>query len=193
MTEDWDNLLWTEVPLLTLDFETTGLTSGDRICEVAFVVSRGREVLDRYSALVNPQVGMNPGATGITEDMVRGEPTFEELFPEFERFFYMDIPWISHNMPFDMRMLNYSWPVAKWPHGIPSLCTLAYSRVHPTTRMRSKHKLLDLANYFGVEYDSNKLHAALYDTELLAMVVPLLMGGRKIGPTMSKYNHEWIK
>ncbi len=191
---NWGQVYWADIPVLFMDFETSGFSGDDRICEVALVVARGGEILKRYHTLVNPECRIDTGATsvhGITDEMVVESPTFEQVFPEFRSFFYMDIPWVSHNMPFDMRMLDYSWPHTDWPRGIPSLCSLAYSKKHPTTKMRAKHKLVDLANYFMIGYDPDQLHEALYDTEILAQIIPKMMGGRTVGATMSKYNHEW--
>jgi DNA polymerase-3 subunit epsilon len=191
---DWDQYLWTEFPLLILDFETTGFSSQDRICEVALAVTKGGETVREFQSLVNPLCYIDDGARdvhGISDADVANAPTFDELLPTISEFFFLDIPWVSHNMPFDMRMLDYSWPSVNWPRGIPTLCTLAYSKKHPTTRMRGTHKLYDLANYFGVDYQAKELHSAKYDVEILTGVVQKLMGRRKIGSCFTKYSHEW--
>ncbi len=193
-TEEWQWLYWDDMPLLYMDFETSGFTRDDRICELALIIARKGEVLQSYEARVNPMCEIDEGATavhGISNEDVDHLPTFEDLFPEFRHFFFWGAPWVSHNMPFDMRMLDYSWSYKEWPRGIPSLCSLAYSKKHPTTKMRRKHKLVDLANYFNVHFEPGELHGAMYDTQLLSQVVPLMMGRRTIGETMSKYNHEW--
>jgi DNA polymerase-3 subunit epsilon len=195
MTEDWDRIYWTTAPMLIFDFETTGLSGEDRICEVALVVAREGEVLERYHTLVNPGRDIGPEAVsihGISNADVRHAPQFEDILPELRPFFLRDIPWISHNLSFDLRMLSYGWPAKSWPQGIPTLCTLSFARnKHPTTRMRGTHKLPDLANYFYVDYEASKLHQADYDTEVLAQIVPKMMSGRTVGEGMTRYSHDW--
>ncbi|HSH94897.1 MAG TPA: exonuclease domain-containing protein, partial [Roseimicrobium sp.] len=73
-----------DVPLAVLDFETTGAAAelGDRVVEIGIVRMQGGQVLERYSQLVDPQRRISPGAsyiTGITQDMVTGQPTFADI------------------------------------------------------------------------------------------------------------------
>lgn len=68
---------------LYLDTETTGFSaySGDVIVEVAIVDDTGRTIMD---TLVNPRRPIPWQATnvhGITDAMVRGKPSIEQLLP----------------------------------------------------------------------------------------------------------------
>lgn len=68
---------------LFLDTETTGFSpgAGDTIVEVAIVDDLGRPVID---TLVNPRRPIPWQAInvhGISDDMVRGKPTLEQLLP----------------------------------------------------------------------------------------------------------------
>jgi len=73
--------------LLFLDTETTGLSAaaGDRIVEVAIIDESGRALID---TLVNPGRSIPVSATrihGITDRMVCGAPTLDQLMPEIRR------------------------------------------------------------------------------------------------------------
>lgn len=68
---------------LYLDTETTGFSAaaGDTIVEIAIVNDAGRAVLE---SLVNPRRTIPWQASdihGITDDMVRGKPTLDTLWP----------------------------------------------------------------------------------------------------------------
>jgi DNA polymerase-3 subunit epsilon len=194
---NWNELRWDDTPALVFDFETTGFSKEDRICEVALYVSRGGDVLRRFHSLVYADVEMSEGASnvhGITEEELEDAPRWEDVFPEIRSFFYMDIPWVSHNLSFDLRMLDYSWPASEWPRDIPTLCTLTYAKKnHPLTKMRRRHKLPDLANVFDVPYTPGEVHNAEYDTKLLSQILPKMTRGRTIADTMTKFSHEWRK
>lgn len=79
-----------QVNLVFFDIETTGgNASSGEIIEVAAVrYHHGREV-KRFHSLVNPQVHIPKivqSITGITNEMVKGEPTFNEIAEEFSAF-----------------------------------------------------------------------------------------------------------
>lgn len=72
---------------LFLDTETTGLSpaNGDSLVEVAIVDSAGHPLLN---TLVNPERSIPWRATGvhgITNDMVRGQPTLSQLMPRIRQ------------------------------------------------------------------------------------------------------------
>lgn len=196
-TENWDELFWHEIPYLSFDTETTGFGKKDRICEIAIVVAQAGKVIDHYHQVINPQCEIGEQASmihGLYEDDVKGMPTFDEAKQDFLPFFYRDIPWVAHNMSFDARMMSYNWAKEDWPRGVPTLCSMQYSKSkHPTAKRQKKHKLADVANYFGVSYDPSQLHDALYDTSILSQIVPKMMGRRTVGATMSRYSQEWCK
>jgi DNA polymerase III epsilon subunit family exonuclease len=192
---DWDRHYWTDFPVLIFDTETSGLSKQDRICEISIVVAKGLRVIRRFDAFINPGVPIEESAAevhGITDEQVRDAPTWDAVADQILPLFQLDVPWISHNLAFDLRFLSYEWPKSEWPRGIPTLCTHQYSKKHPTTRMRGAHKLPALANHFHIDYDPYKLHGATYDTNVLHGVVNRMMAKRTIGGSFSKYNHEWL-
>lgn len=87
---------------LFLDTETTGLSplAGDTIVEIAIVDSSGRAVLD---TLVNPGRSIPWHATnvhGITNDMVRGSPSLQQLMPQIRQIISREIV-VIYNSSFD--------------------------------------------------------------------------------------------
>ncbi|MBQ9952798.1 MAG: hypothetical protein IJO92_00495, partial [Clostridia bacterium] len=71
------------------DFETTGLGKEDKIIEIGAVKVIDGYMVARYSSLVDPKVLIDPlitKITGITNEMVAGKPTIEELMPSFYEF-----------------------------------------------------------------------------------------------------------
>ncbi len=92
---------------LFFDTETTGLGSADEIVEVGIVDAQGNTLLD---SLVRP-VSRIPheviGVHGITNEMVRGAPTWERIWPEVQALFDGRTVGIF-NADFDLRMMRQS-------------------------------------------------------------------------------------
>lgn len=92
-----------------LDTETTGCGPnwGHRVCEVGVVRWRNGRKVSSWSALVNPQRPISPGAGmvhGITEEMVRGAPTFREVAADLAAALEGAV-FVAHNAPFDLSFL----------------------------------------------------------------------------------------
>jgi DNA polymerase III epsilon subunit-like protein len=87
---------------LFLDTETTGLrpASGDAVVEIAIVDSGGRAVLN---TLIDPGRKIPWQATnvhGITNDMVRGQPTLAQLMPRIRQIISKETV-VIYNSSFD--------------------------------------------------------------------------------------------
>jgi len=93
-------------PFLVLDTETTGLGSWDRIVEIAVIDETGGVLLN---TLVNPEMYI-PAAVisihGITDEMVRNKPTFQDILPELEAIL-SGKPIVIYNVAFDKRFLAH--------------------------------------------------------------------------------------
>lgn len=189
------NVRWEDTYYLTIDTEATGFYSEDRICEIAFCVAKDGKVLQRYSQRVNPMVPFNEKATavhGMDQETVKDCPVFGDIKKDVLNFLCMDIPIVAHQLRFDATMLIKELGPA-WPEGIPTLCTLDYSKYrNPVTKTQHRHRLIDVAQFFGVEIDPDSFHGALYDSVVLAKVVPGLMAGTTVGETFTKMSEEWI-
>ena len=63
-----------------VDIETTGgMPKRDRITEIAIVLYNGRQIIDRFESLLNPERTIPweiTRITGITDDMVKDAPKF---------------------------------------------------------------------------------------------------------------------
>lgn len=91
---------------VVIDTETTGFNKSDRIIEIACVVFSGKEVIEEYSTLVNPN--RDVGKTqihGIRPSMVTTAPLFSEISNDILRIL-QDRVLVAHNLAFDGRMLK---------------------------------------------------------------------------------------
>lgn len=97
-----------ETSFVSMDLETTGFRPPwARIVEIGAVRFQGDRVVEQFQMLVNPECGIPPDATrvhGISDGMVRGQPTIREALPEFLAFAGAS-PLIIHNASFDLRFL----------------------------------------------------------------------------------------
>lgn len=99
-----------EITFVAFDIETTGLMPVvNRIVEIGAVKFNSKEVIDTFQELIDPKMPISPGATevnGITDDMVAGMPTIEQVLPQFVSFIEGAVP-VAHNAPFDVGFLSY--------------------------------------------------------------------------------------
>ncbi len=91
-------------PYVAFDLETTGLSSqNDRIIEIGAVVMQNGQELDRFQTFVDPQRKLDKkivDLTGITDEMLEGAPTIQEVLPKFLEF-VGDRVLVAHNSDFD--------------------------------------------------------------------------------------------
>ncbi len=117
-------------PIVFVDLETTGGSPGEhRITEVGVVEINGGQA-SSWTTLVNPGQPIPPfiqQLTGITNDMVRGAPTFAEIAPAlFERL--AGRLFIAHNASFDRGFLRAEFERAGLAFNPDVLCTVRLSR-----------------------------------------------------------------
>ena len=93
---------------VALDLETTGLApETDEIIEVGAVKFAGEQVLDTFSALVNPHRALSPfiqRLTGISQAEVDAALPFGSVSPGLAAF-VGDAPLVGHNIAFDLGFL----------------------------------------------------------------------------------------
>jgi len=109
--EDREGLgLFRDRIFVSIDLETTGLNpESDRIIEIGAVKFQGNKILDRYSALLNPDREISAfiqDLTGITNDVLLKAPRIDEVRAEFIQF-VGDLPIIGHNISFDLSCLHH--------------------------------------------------------------------------------------
>ena len=89
---------------VAFDLETTGLSSrSDRIIEIGAVILKNGEEVDRFQTFVDPQRPLERKIvelTGITDEMLEGAPSIEEVLPKFLDFVGGRVL-VAHNSDFD--------------------------------------------------------------------------------------------
>lgn len=155
----------TDATYVVFDVETTGLSAVyDTIIELAAVKMHKGNVIETFEQFIDPghplsQTTIN--LTGITDEMVRGSKSEEEVLRMFKEFSEGTIL-VAHNASFDMGFLNTSYG----KHGIPEAAnpvidTLELSRfLYPHFK---SHRLNTLSKKFGVNLEQH--HRAIYDSE----------------------------
>ncbi|UCF40558.1 MAG: 3'-5' exonuclease [Gemmatimonadota bacterium] len=93
-----------------VDVETTGTRygRGDRVTELAIVTLSGGEVDVAFETLVNPErpiPSFVQSLTRITDDMVRNQPTFDEIADDVLATLAGRV-FVAHNAPFDWGFLS---------------------------------------------------------------------------------------
>lgn len=169
-----------ELTYVPFDLETTGLdpTGGDKIIQLGAIrVVNGRlqhnEIIDQ---LVDPQRPVPPIATditGISPEMLVGQPTVDKVLPEFKEFVEGAVL-VAHNAAFDMRFLELNEISTGIGFGNPVLDTLLLSTVvHPN---QDDHTLDGIAGRMNIPIVGR--HTALGDAivtaEILLRLIPLL-------------------
>lgn len=162
------------------DTETTGLepSKGDEIIQIGAVRIVNNRLLrnETFNQLVDPERPLRPETIpihGITDDMVRGQPTIDVVLPGFHEF-CEDTVLIAHNAAFDMRFLQLKEERTGVRFGQPVLDTLLLSAVvHPH---QESHKLDAIAARLGISIENrhNALDDALATAEIFLKLLPLL-------------------
>jgi len=152
-------------PIVFVDLETTGADAQrDRITEIG-VVEVGPDGIVEWDTLLDPQASIPPfiqGMTGITEDMVRGQPTFESIAESLAERLQGRL-FVAHNARFDYGFLKNAFRRAGITFRADVLCTVRLSRaLFPSVE---RHGLDALIARFGLAPKGR--HRALADAELL--------------------------
>ena len=106
-----------DLPLAFLDVETTGVSPeyGHRVIEVGIALVQGGAVVGEFEALIDPQRRISAGVsilTGISQDMVTGQPTFEQQLPRMLELMRGAIV-VGHNVRFDLGFLAREFRIAR--------------------------------------------------------------------------------
>lgn len=154
------------------DTETTGLqpSAGDEIIQIGAVrIVNGRLLRhENIDQIIDPRRPLRPEGIpihGITEEMVRGQPTIATILPQFHAFCEGTVL-VAHNAAFDMRFLQLKEDRLGIRFTQPVLDTLLLSAViHPN---QESHKLEAIAERLGITIIGR--HTALGDAIVTAEV-----------------------
>jgi DNA polymerase III epsilon subunit family exonuclease len=98
-----------DTPIAFVDVETTGASAefGDRVIEIGVVRVEGGTIVSEMQELIDPQRRIGPGIvalTGISQEMVVGRPTFDQLGPKILDMIRGAVI-AGHNVRFDLSFL----------------------------------------------------------------------------------------
>ena len=157
--------------VVVLDFETTGLSPhyGDRAIEIGAVLVEQGEIVGRFQKLMNPGFRISPfieSYTGITNEMLKGQPCCEKVMAEFSEFIDGHNI-VAHNASFDRRFLDFELKRAKRVYEGDCCCSLLVSR--RIYQDSPNHKLQTLVTHAGIN-QTGTFHRALADAEMTALL-----------------------
>ncbi len=171
----FDAPLTLDYDYVVIDVETTGFepSKGARVIEFGAHRTRGDgEVVESFSTLIN-HGSSDTGAEfihGISSDMLRGAPTFMEVWPAIQSIMSNAIV-VAHNAAFDMSFMASEINIAgQSMQTIPGLCTYWLARqAFPDS---PNHKLSTIAETLGVVNDQE--HDAAADAMVVVKALPFM-------------------
>lgn len=178
------------------DIETTGLNkSTEEITEIGAVKIKNLEVVDTFSALVNPGKSIPfeiTKLTGITNEMVKDKETIKEVMPRFLDFIG-DCPVVAHNAKFDTGFIKEKCLKENLQFNSTIIDTLTLSRW--LVKELKRHKLNLLAQHFNVTLENH--HRAVDDAKATAEIFIKLInmlkekGAENLNDINSLYSGEF--
>lgn len=158
---------------VVLDLETTGLNSSpsggrmDRIIEIGAYKIIGGEIKESFSTFVNPGRALSEEIiklTGITQNMVDGAPTYEQVMPDFFKFCH-DSYLVGHNIAgFDFKFIDYYCSQLGYRLERKIFDTVQLSQ---EMLFLSNYKLNTVADHFGITFNH---HRAVDDALVTAKI-----------------------
>ncbi len=157
-----------------VDIETTGgNASGSRITEIAIIIHDGKNVLDRYETLVNPEQDIPPsifGLTGINNEMVANAPIFDDISDKVLEML-TDRVFVAHNVNFDYSFVHHQLEKAGFKWSAKKLCTVRAARkIKPGL---GSYSLGNLCNSLNIDLENR--HRAGGDADATAILFSLLL------------------
>lgn len=114
-----------------VDIETTGNGyKGQKITEISIFLFDGKQVIDEFTSLVNPEQnipGFITNLTGIDNAMVRNAPKFYEIAKKVAEF-TQDTIFVAHNVNFDYNIIQDEFKSLGFDFKRKKLCTVRLSR-----------------------------------------------------------------
>ncbi len=165
-----------------IDIETTGgNASRERITEIAIFIHDGKQVVNEYSTLVNPECKVPPFVarlTGITDEMLVNAPKFYEVARDIVEI-TEGCTFVAHNAAFDYSFVKQEFLNLGYKYKRPVLCTVKMSR-----KLLPGHKsysLGNLCNSLGIQITSR--HRAAGDALATVKLFDRLLS---VDPTLNQ-------
>ncbi len=144
-----------ELTYTVFDTETTGMnpSGGDEIISISAVrIVNGRLLRQEiFDQLVDPRRALSRESIavhGILPEMLKGQPTIEQVLPQFQRF-TEDTVLVGHNAAFDMRLLQLKEVQTGIKFINPVLDTLLLSAV--VNPNQESHSIEAIAQRLGIK------------------------------------------
>lgn len=149
-----------------VDLETTGLSpSCDEIIECAAIRVRGGRIVEEFQSLIHPSIPVSEfiaELTGITNEMLDGQPDIAEILPGFIDFIGDDVI-LGHNIGFDINFIYDTVNrILDRVFGNDFVNTVRVAK--KAVPGLSHYRLSDLCAHFGI--DSSAAHRALNDCRM---------------------------
>lgn len=146
-----------------VDIETTGgLFKRDRITEIAIVLHDGKNNIEQFSSLINPERSIPPEITritGISNEMVQDAPKFYEVAKQIVKLLEGAI-FVAHNVRFDYTFIKNEFKALGYTFTKRQLCTVKLARkAFPGL---TSYSLGNLIRHFDIQVEAR--HRALDDT-----------------------------
>ena len=114
-----------------VDIETTGNGyKGQKITEISIFLFDGKQVIDEFTSLVNPEQNIPSfitNLTGIDNAMVRNAPKFYEIAKKVAEI-TQDTIFVAHNVNFDYNIIQDEFKSLGFDFKRKKLCTVRLSR-----------------------------------------------------------------
>ncbi len=169
-----------------VDIETTGGSpENSKITEIAILLHDGKQVVRRFSSLVNPKCPIPyfiTQATGINDEMVRGAPPFHEIAKEVLELTEGTV-FVAHNVRFDYGFIKAAFKDLGYIYHRKTLCTVRLSR--NTFKGLASYSLGNLCDSLNIQIKNR--HRALGDAEATAILF-----GKIIENNTTTLTPDWL-
>lgn len=172
---------------VVFDLETTGLnsapTSGnmDAIIEIGAYKIVDGVISESFSTFINPKRKLSDeiiNLTGITEEMVKGAPTYEDVMPDFFKFCRGNIL-VGHNAAnFDFKFVDYYCSRLGYTLERKIIDTIPLAQ---ELLFLSNYKLNTIADHFKISFNH---HRAIDDAYVTAKIFLELIKLKKSLPKL---------
>ena len=157
-----------------VDIETTGgRANRDKITEIAIIKHDGKQIIDSFETLINPErtIPYNiTQITGINDEMVMDAPKFYEVAKKIVEM-TEDAVFVAHNVRFDYTFLREEFRRLGYTFTRKQLCTVRLTRkTFPGLR---SYSLGNLIRHFGIEVKQR--HRAMADTKATVQLLEMAL------------------
>lgn len=168
---------WHELPIVVIDFETTGVDEDAKAVEIGVVRFDGGKVTEKYGTFINPGIPIPAEVTaihGITDDMVKDAPNYGDAITGIAGAVLMfDAAPVAYNAPFDRRFWLFDSQsdedltlIEAWPWLDPLVLVRHFDRY---VRGKGRHKLTAVCERRNIEIGT--AHRAVDDAEATGRVL----------------------